>query len=70
MNEKYIKTDNNTIVNEKAIRWIKKTHECMEICSKFNGCFSHDILNGTSETFRVCKNISPESYEKLNRHFK
>ena len=27
--EKYIKTDDNTILNEKCIRWVKKISECL-----------------------------------------
>ena len=69
MNQEFIKTDNNVIVNENTIRWVKKINDCMEICSKLNGCFYHDSLSNTVELFRVCKSITPKSYEKLNRHF-
>jgi hypothetical protein len=59
----YIKTDDNKIINEKCIRWVKKMNDCLEVCVKSNGC---DLINGTH---RICKVNSPESYNKLNRHF-
>lgn len=59
----FIKTDDNRIVNVKYIRWVKKMNECMELCSKFNGC------NMYLDTLSVCKNQSPSSYEKLNKYF-
>ena len=59
----YIKTDNNRIVNEKCIRWVQKMNECLEICTKQNGCAIG------SETHKVCKINSPETYEKINKHF-
>ena len=60
----YLKTDNNIIVRESAIRWVKKMDECLEICTKPNGC---DISLRT--THRVCKHNSIESYEFLNKYF-
>ena len=60
----YIKTDDNKVINERQIRWIKKLNECLEICTKSNGC---TLLGGN--THRVCKINSYESYTKLNRHF-
>lgn len=67
MDEKtvYIKTDVNVILNEKCIKWVKKIDECLEICVKNNGC---SILANT-DTHKVCKNISYDSYIKLNKHF-
>ena len=59
----YIKADNNIVVNEKYIRWIKKIDECMNICSRMNGC---DVTDGS---LRVCKLYNPTSYNKLNTLF-
>jgi hypothetical protein len=56
----YIKTDDNKVINEKHIRWIKKINDCMEICSKSDGCFAGKT------THRVCKLYTPDSYNKLN----
>ena len=61
----YIKTDNNVLINEKAIKWVKKMHDCLEVCTKSNGC---NITKGHG-THRICKVNNPESYEKLNKHF-
>ena len=60
----FIKVDNNTILNERCIRWVKKMDECLQICSKQNGC-DH---NG-KETHTVCKINNAESYNRLNRYF-
>jgi hypothetical protein len=59
-NRDYIQTDNNVYLNTKYIRWIKKMNECVEICSRFDGC-----VHGFS-THSVCKKYSSESYKKLN----
>ncbi len=59
----YIKTDDNKIINERCIRWVKKMSECLEICSRYDGC-----AVGYS-THRICKTNNLESYNKLNKHF-
>lgn len=60
----YIKTDDNKVLNEKYIRWIHKMNECLEVCTKFDGC-----KVGGNNTQKVCKLNSPESYNKLNKLF-
>ena len=37
----YIKTDDNKVINKKYIRWVKKMGDCMEVCTKSNGCVLH-----------------------------
>jgi len=59
----YIKTDDNTVINEKYIRWIKKYDECLSICTKIDGCRNTD-------THHICKIYNFDSYTKLNKHFK
>lgn len=59
----FIKTDNNKIINENCIRWIKKMNECLEVCVKTDGCIE------TINTHKICKTINPKSYEKLNKLF-
>ena len=59
----YIKTDNNKIINEKCIRWVKKMSDCMEICTKPTGC-----IVGL-DTHKVCKLNNLNSYNKLNNFF-
>ena len=60
----YIKTDDNKIINEQHIRWVKKLNDCLEVCVKTNGC---SIRSG--DTHKICKFNNPDSYNKLNKHF-
>lgn len=58
----FLKTDENEIINESCIRWVKKMNECLEVCIKSDGCTSYNA-------FKVCKTNSLDSYEKLNKYF-
>ena len=62
METNYIKADDNKIINEKCIRWVKKMDECLELCTKSDGC-------QVGNTHKICKLNNPNSYEKLNRIF-
>ena len=62
-NAKYLKTDNNIIINEKCIRWIKKMNDCLEVCTKTTGC------NGLGDTHIICRANNPDSYRKLDIFF-
>ena len=53
----YLKTDNNFIINEKRIRWVKKIGDS-------TGC---NVKIG--DTHKICKINNPDSYNKLNKHF-
>ena len=59
----YIKTDDNKVLNEQCIKWVKKMNECLEVCVRTNGC--REGVN----THRICKLNNPESYKKLNKLF-
>jgi hypothetical protein len=59
---RYIKTDNNTILNEQCIKWVKKRNECLEVCMKGNGCYIGD-------THTICKSMNDTAYNMLNKHF-
>jgi hypothetical protein len=59
----YIKTDDNKVINEKCIIWVKKIGDCMEVCTKSTGC-SLKI-----DTHKICKLYNLDSYNKLNKHF-
>jgi hypothetical protein len=59
----YLKTDDNKIINETHIRWVKKMSECLEVCTKSNG------RNNFSKTHKICKSNNPHSYQKLNYFF-
>jgi hypothetical protein len=60
----YIKTDDNGIINERTIRWVRKFSECLDVCTKSNGCSSK-----TGDIHKICKINNPDSYNKLNKHF-
>lgn len=60
----YVKADDNKIINEKCIIWVKKMNNCLEVCTKSSGC---NIEYG--DTHRICKVNSLDSYNKLNSHF-
>lgn len=65
-NEKvlYIKADDNKLINEKAILWIKKIGECLEVCTKSTGCNIR-----YEDTHKICKFNNSASYNKLNSWF-
>lgn len=65
MENTYIKTDDNKIINKKHIRWVKKMNECLQVCTKSIGC----DIDGNRTTHRICKTVSPDSYNELNKHF-
>ena len=58
----FIKIDNDKILDMNSIKWVKKINDCMEICTKGNGCYIGD-------THKLCKANNPESYDKLNKFF-
>jgi len=58
----YLKTDDNRVINEKYIRWVKKMDECLKVCTRSDGCSEKD-------THKICKLNNPYSYEKLNDLF-
>jgi hypothetical protein len=60
----YLKTDDNKIINEKSILWVKKMSECLEVCVKSTGCNID-----TRDTHKICKLNNLYSYNKLNKHF-
>ena len=59
----YLKTDNNKVINEKSIVWIQKINDCLEVCTKSDGCVPKKT------THRICKLYTPDSYNKLNSLF-
>jgi hypothetical protein len=61
--ESYIKVGNDKIINEKYIKWVRKMNECLEVCTKSNGC------NGVIDTHKICKIDNLKSYDKLNKLF-
>jgi hypothetical protein len=59
----YFRTDGNKVINERHIRWIKKINDCLEVCTKNDGC----VVG--KDTHQVCKLYTPDSYKKLNSLF-
>jgi hypothetical protein len=60
----YLKTDDDKIINENCIRWVKKMNDCLHVCIKTTGC---NIEYG--DTHKICKLYNIDSYNKLNKHF-
>ena len=60
----YLKTDDNKIINEKHIKWVKKMNDCLEVCVKSTGCNIND-----GGTHKICKVNNLNSYNKLNKFF-
>jgi len=58
----FIRVDDNKVINEKCIKWIKKMDECLSVCTKSDGCYMSDV-------HKVCKINNPDSYNKLNKYF-
>jgi hypothetical protein len=58
----YLKTDDNKIINERCIIWVKKMNDCLHVCTKSDGCF--DV-----NTHKICKLNNLSSYNKLNKLF-
>ena len=58
----FIMVDNNTVINVKQIRWIKKYKECLYVCTRSQGC---SILTA----HEICKKKNMEGYMKLNTFF-
>ena len=68
MESLFIKTDDNKVINAIHIRWVKQMNDCLEVCTKSDGCFIDK--NGSTTTHKICKFNSPDSYNKLNDLFK
>ena len=64
MENSYLRVDDNKIINETCIRWVKKMDDCLHVCTKLTGC---NISNG--DTHKICKINNLDSYNKLVKHF-
>jgi hypothetical protein len=63
INISFIKTDNEVLINENCIRWVKKMNECLEICIKSNGCY------GEVDTHKICKVKNLANFKKFDNFF-
>lgn len=66
MENTFIKTDANKVINAMHIRWIQKINDCLEVCTKSDGC----IIEKNGGTHKICKLNNPDSYNKLNNLFR
>lgn len=63
----FIKINENTIINENYIQWMKQIGDCIYMCNKVYGC-DEGTLYGTH---KVCKGgDNHKSYVKIEKHFK
>jgi hypothetical protein len=61
-NHKYIKVDDNKVINVEYIKWIKKMDECLTICTRSVGCTK-------DQTHKLCKISNYNSYFIFNKLF-
>jgi len=59
----YVKADDDKLINEACIRWVKKIDECLEICVKSDGCAVG------RQTHRLCNFNNPDSYAYFQSKF-
>ena len=69
ISQTYIKADDNTLLNEKCITWVKQMDECLIVCVKKDGCDGRDWLSMKTSTHKICKINNPDSYKKFNDMF-
>ena len=65
INNELIRFHDGLVLNKKYIRWIKKVHDCMYICTKSDGCnnlSSHVICSSNEE--------HKKDFERLNVMFR
>ena len=64
----FIKTDLNTFVATKNVRWAKEDvdEKCWYMCTNNRGC---SINNDVLDKWSVCESKTPKSYERLNKMF-
>ena len=63
--QELIKMDDGLVLNMRNIKWIKKVHNCMYICTKDNG-------NKFSTSHVICQNSDKNEkvFEKFNIMFR
>lgn len=62
----FLKTDDNTCVNENAIYWMRKLDKCIYVCTRSVGCGYHPIQG---HTHKICEDVSTESFRHLLTQF-
>jgi hypothetical protein len=64
-NSNFIKVDNNTLINENYVQWMKKVDECIYICNKVYGCQEETCYGA----HKVCKVNNIDNYNELVKKF-
>lgn len=59
----FLSIDDNILINERCVRWVKKMDECMYVCDKLYGC------NDVNGTYKICKDTHPRNYEVWERKY-
>lgn len=64
-NTDLIKFHDGLVLNKKYIRWIKKVHDCMYICTKSDGCnaWSSHVICSSDENQK-------KDFDKINQIFR
>lgn len=62
MEPTFVKTDDNTFVNEQHIVWMRQMNECLKIGTVQTGALCN--------TYKICNSTSPHSYNKLHSKMK
>jgi len=59
----FLSIDDNILINERCVRWVKKMDECIYVCDKLYGC------NDVNGTYKICKETNPRNYEVWSQKF-
>jgi hypothetical protein len=61
----FIKLNDNTIINENYIQWMKKIGDCIYMCNKVYGCDEATLYGA----HRICKTENLKTYSKIEKYF-
>jgi hypothetical protein len=64
-NTDFIKLEDGLILNINHIRWIRKVHDCMYICTRDDGC-----NRNTSHVICGSNELQKKDFEKLSNMFR
>jgi len=64
-NTDFIRFDDGLLLNTKYIRWIKKVHDCMYICTNSDGCSQR-----TSHVICSSNEKQQKDFERINNMFR
>jgi hypothetical protein len=66
-NTDFIKFNDGLVLNKNHIRWIKKIHDCMYICTKSGGCSA-----SARSTHVICSSNENQKndFDKLDQMFR